>query len=394
MGTFSKSPVIIPCSATPSLLFNNLTVTRTTLAFIHKDEVFMLAAKGGDLVRDDQPLIRRIPITGNASLSLDVVAGSMEISTPFVRDSSASPPSSATPPASPSSPVHQVSFVNVGGITLLAVATRAGFSIWGGEDFGTLFHKRLLSDCGVPEEVAGAQFARGLSGSPCSAVLCGTSWGDILVSAFKEDIGTITKVSSLKGGHKASITSIATSDLYIATADDAGVIAQWTISDFSSHVAQTKSGMAPISQLDHGGGFPCTSIAIQDSLLIAGYASGHVRLFRQRGGNGEPLKPSFLEAELAAHARTLTALAVHPTRPTFATVGEDSTLRVWSIPSTTVQQTNNGSALTRSKILIDMQAEIKDRLLTGVSFVESTSLTAHVCVSMYDVAALHVFLAL
>jgi WD40 repeat protein len=311
----------------------------------------------------------------------------MEISTPFAT-------SSIPPPASPSSPVHQVSFVNVGGLTLLAVATRAGFSIWGGEDFGTLFHKRLLSDCGVPEEVAGAQFARGLSGSPCSAVLCGTSWGEILVSAFKEDVGTITKVSSLKGGHKAAITSIATSDLYIATADDSGVIAQWTISDLSSHVAQTKSGMAPLSQLDHGGGFPCTSIAIQDSLLIAGYASGHVRIFKQRGGNGEPLKPSILEAELAAHARTLTALAIHPSRPTFATVGEDCTVRVWSIPNTTSQQASNGSTTSRSKILIDMQAEIKDRLLTGVSFLESSSSTAHVCVSMYDFASLHVFLAL
>jgi WD40 repeat protein len=385
--TFSKSPVQIPCSATPSLLFNNLTAIRSKVAFVHKDEVFMIAAKGGDLVRDDQPLIRRIPITGNGSLSLDVVAGSMEISTPFAT-------SSIPPPASPSSPVHQVSFVNVGGLTLLAVATRAGFSIWGGEDFGTLFHKRLLSDCGVPEEVAGAQFARGLSGSPCSAVLCGTSWGEILVSAFKEDVGTITKVSSLKGGHKAAITSIATSDLYIATADDSGVIAQWTISDFSSHVAQTKSGMAPLSQLDHGGGFPCTSIAIQDNLLIAGYASGHVRIFKQRGGIGEPLKPSILEAELAAHARTLTALAIHPSRPTFATVGEDCTVRVWSIPNTTSQQASNGCTTSRSKILIDMQAEIKDRLLTGVSFLESSSSTAHVCVSMYDFASLHVFLAL
>ena len=385
--TFSKSPVQIPCSATPSLLFNNLTAIRSKVAFAHKDEVFMIAAKGGDLVRDDQPLIRRIPITGNGSLSLDVVAGSMEISTPFAT-------SSIPPPASPSSPVHQVSFVNVGGLTLLAVATRAGFSIWGGEDFGTLFHKRLLSDCGVPEEVAGAQFARGLSGSPCSAVLCGTSWGEILVSAFKEDVGTITKVSSLKGGHKAAITSIATSDLYIATADDSGVIAQWTISDFSSHVAQTKSGMAPLSQLDHGGGFPCTSIAIQDNLLIAGYASGHVRIFKQRGGIGEPLKPSILEAELAAHARTLTALAIHPSRPTFATVGEDCTVRVWSIPNTTSQQASNGCTTSRSKILIDMQAEIKDRLLTGVSFLESSSSTAHVCVSMYDFASLHVFLAL
>lgn len=392
MATYSKSPVVISCSTTPSLLFNNLCALRSKCAFIHKDEVFMLAAKGLDLVRDDQPVIRRIPITGNAALSLDVVAGSMEISTPFVRDSSVTSSSNPPPPASPSSPVHQVSFVTVGGLTLLAVATRAGFSVWGGEDFGTLIYKRLLIDCGVPDEVAGAQFTRGLSGSPCSAILCGTSWGEILVSAFKEDVGTLAKIPSLKGGHKASITSIATCDLYIATADDAGIIAQWTISDFSSHVAFTKSNMVPFSHLNHGGGFPCTSIAIQESILIAGYASGHVRIFRQRGGNGEPLKPSFLEAEIAAHARTLTALAIHPTRPTFATVGEDSMLRVWSLPSA---QVNGGSASsTRSKVLIDMQAEIKDRLLTGVSFLESSTTTAHVCVSMYDVSALYVYLAL
>ena len=38
-----------------------------------------------------------------------------------------------------------------------------------------------------------------------------------------------------------------------------------------------------------------------------------------------------LKLELQAHSRLLSAMAVHPTRPLFATAAEDATLAVWQL---------------------------------------------------------------
>jgi len=39
-----------------------------------------------------------------------------------------------------------------------------------------------------------------------------------------------------------------------------------------------------------------------------------------------------LKTELQAHSRMLSAMAVHPTRPLFATAAEDATMAVWQLP--------------------------------------------------------------
>ncbi len=39
-----------------------------------------------------------------------------------------------------------------------------------------------------------------------------------------------------------------------------------------------------------------------------------------------------LKLDLQAHSRLLCAMAVHPTRPVFATAAEDATLAVWTLP--------------------------------------------------------------
>lgn len=38
-----------------------------------------------------------------------------------------------------------------------------------------------------------------------------------------------------------------------------------------------------------------------------------------------------LKTELQAHSRMLSAMAVHPTRPLFATAAEDATMAVWQM---------------------------------------------------------------
>ena len=315
----------------------------------------------------------------------------------------------------PPSPIHQVAFVVLAGQCVLAIATRAGLSVWDPEPRASppqsqqqppqqqpmrLLHRRALAASGVPDEQAAAHFARGLAASPRGAgggdaLFCGTSWGEVLVSRFLDAgasgiIGAGVPGASLVGGHRAAITSVAADERCVVSADDAGVLAQW-----EAPTASAASARAPVAVLDKGAGAPCTSLALQGPLIVAGYASGHVRIFRQGGGGGgagdAPLRPAVLEAEIGAHARCVTALSFHPSRPTFASVGEDCMLNVWSLPEAPVE----GGGV-RVRVLLDLAAPIRDRLLAGVAFARpgGRGSAVHVVASAYDVASLFVFLGI
>ena len=408
--SYSASRVTtISSSGTPSLSFNNLTACASHLAFSHKDEVYVLSLSAADA--RGAPAALRVPVAGGAQPfgDLGLVAGAAGVLPPYSSPAPGSGQAGAEAPPTSPSPVRQVAFiVAAGGQAALAVATRAGLGVFGGEGFGTLLHRRHLADCGVPEEAAAAHFARGLAGARTqragvSAVLCGTSWGEVLVTTLEGASLSAAVGPSLRGGHRAAVTSVAADERSVVSADDAGVIAQWEpiLAPAASAVAAAPAkAIAPVAVLDFGSGFPCTSVALLDDLIVAGYASGHVRIFRQGGGGGggKPLNRATLEVEFAAHARCLMALALHPSKPTFATVGEDCVLNVWSLPDARAGAPPAGDAAAvpqRCTVLLDMTAPIPDRLLTGVAFSPYMRSTAtHVMVAAYDLPALHVFLGL
>jgi len=81
-----------------------------------------------------------------------------------------------------------------------------------------------------------------------------------------------------------------------------------------------------------GIGVPCTGAAFlpdprSDSstpdYIVAAYTSGHIRLLS--------LVTNSIVAEIAAHSRSITALAVHPELPYAVSVSEDSWVRAWSL---------------------------------------------------------------
>lgn len=49
-------------------------------------------------------------------------------------------------------------------------------------------------------------------------------------------------------------------------------------------------------------------MALRDGILIVGYASGHIRIFH---ADDDPAECG-LEVEIAAHARNITAIDMHP----------------------------------------------------------------------------------
>ena len=95
------------------------------------------------------------------------------------------------------------------------------------------------------------------------------------------------------------------------------------------------------------GGDPCASIAVYDDTIIAGFASGRVRCYSEKG---EVLH------DLQAHARCLTALTICGDR--LATVAEDAHVFVWSLPSLEMVHASH----------------VTDSLLTGAAFLDERSL--------------------
>jgi hypothetical protein len=195
---------------------------------------------------------------------------------------------------------------------------------------------------------------------------------------------------------------------------------------------------APVASHDRGAGFPATSLATHGGRLFAGYASGHVRVFRA----GTDPTSRVLEAEIAAHARCVTAVAAHPLSPTFVSVGEDCVVNVWSLPpeaggpavggasgaaagggggsssastaAVTVvagggTATGAGAALVppaasgagggrgggaAAKVLLDMSSSVPHALLTGAAFVahpDGADAGVHIVTAAYDWLSLRVF---
>ncbi len=154
--------------------------------------------------------------------------------------------------------------------------------------------------------------------------------------------------------------------------------------------------MAPAVRhaLRSGGICPATSVAIiLGGAVAAGFADGHVRVFRVGAGAA-----AFCEVEAAAHARAVTALATHPSLPTFASVSEDGTACVWSLPAVAAAAVAGGGTPAAGgsvgRIILDMAARQEANCVpTGAAFVtHEGGRGVHLAVTSYDAMHLRVFL--
>jgi hypothetical protein len=74
------------------------------------------------------------------------------------------------------------------------------------------------------------------------------------------------------------------------------------------------------------GGVPCTSVGLLlGDAVIAAFANGAIRIFSTRGARS-------LAVEVVAHAVAVTAVSAHASAPTFASVGDDGVVNVWTLP--------------------------------------------------------------
>ena len=124
----------------------------------------------------------------------------------------------------------------------------------------------------------------------------------------------------------------------VASGDACGGIALWG-PDFAAHSKVTQQSENEC----------VTSIAIAQSFVVAAFGCGKIRGYFAH--NAE------LRLEICAHSRWINAMSYCPSRNVVATVGDDSVVAVWQLPSTA----NPRAGLVGAK-------QLRNLLLTGVAF--------------------------
>eukprot|EP00611_Tribonema_gayanum_P000344 TRINITY_DN10236_c0_g1_i1.p1 TRINITY_DN10236_c0_g1~~TRINITY_DN10236_c0_g1_i1.p1 ORF type:complete len:217 (-),score=63.16 TRINITY_DN10236_c0_g1_i1:132-782(-) len=193
--------------------------------------------------------------------------------------------------------------------------------------------------------------ATGIHGPPsllCNNLTCGEA-GQAYI--HKDEVITLgcgggmekVELSRSLRGHTRPVTATAASRTIAASADMGGRIIAWRVADAYAKMCEFSCD-----------GCMVTSMAARDELLVAALSNGTICAFRVAAGE--------LAFEIAAHARIINAIDLHPTQPLLATVGEDAHLNVWSLPD------DRSPAKASSQVDLLYSEEVRDHLLTGVAF--------------------------
>jgi len=218
----------------------------------------------------------------------------------------------------PSDTISQARFIRMAGMgDLLVVITHTGLvNLY--DDTGQkllAFHK--LARTSPPGPVAKELLLSGISNDN-ARLFIGAATGEVLVFNVSKQKFVLTKKHP---GHKDAISDLA----YVETApnsqtgilisgDQSGSLALW---DDSKEVL-TRTVELP------GPNTPITSIRCGHGYAVISFASGLIRLL--------DLKLRKYVVELTAHARSIIAVDVHPTRPIFAATSEDTYTSIWTFP--------------------------------------------------------------
>ena len=202
------------------------------------------------------------------------------------------------------------------------------------------------------DDSEGAQFTRGITHIAKTNQICvGASTGHIFTFDVSSSEGI--NLSETKACHKYPICALGNIESTLISSDDYGNVVLWDADD--DYVEYCRFG---------GHGYPCSGVAGRDNFVIAAYVTGHVRVFS--------IREKSLHTEISGHCRAITGLDLHPALNVFATVGEDSILNVWELPS----------AENENQVTICMSTCCTDSYFTGVSF--SQNGTGNLLTNSYD----------
>jgi len=318
---FTRSPLPLGLRFSPSLQANNLSCTGFgdrgfRLAYVHKDELVLVESKNGSGVDKTTK---------------------MEFK---------------------NTQVFSASYISFGssrgrGPEYLIICSNLGAQLWSADGERMEWYTQLADLLGdVPRTAADggssaagsadlqAHFLRGacgfqsVGGTNCVAI--GSSIGTVFIFNAAGDV-----LHRLSTQSSSAVAATAASSQYLFAANDDGDVVGYRLA----------SGFESFMRIP-GRGDACTSLCCKEGVVVAGFVTGHVRVFRSEIGE--------LTIETAAHSRSLSALALHPSAAYLATVSEDQCLRVWTCPDF---KTPSGSDLD-----LGFAVRLEHCLCTGVAW--------------------------
>lgn len=232
-------------------------------------------------------------------------------------------------------PVMQCAWCQFGqGPSYLVLAMRTGVQVWGA-DGKRMFLWAPLAPLIAKEAAAGPpdpdQHAVGIASFSVNGAhrLCvGTSVGTVLVFGHDTAQVKFAHAHSVRAKPvdvaEPAVTALAAapspnhqSRVLLARADGSGAVQLWTTSDGQA--------FEPGPRLS-ADGLSCTGVCVRDDVVACAFSNGELRL--HAGDSGALL------AQVAAHARAINALSLHPTRWQLAAAAEDTYVSVWAITLT------------------------------------------------------------
>lgn len=171
--------------------------------------------------------------------------------------------------------------------------------------------------------------------------------------------------------HSDAISDISCGSSYCVTGDDSGSFCVFSVNDTADPGSQDI--LRKLHYIESTP-FPCTSLKVFDDTFVASFTSGHIRFYDSAEGT--------LKCEVAAHSRCITSLDASIARGSkvVCSVGEDSCMSVWTVPSSSSSSTEHSEEVER----LYYDSSIRDKKLTGVSFITTNHGERKIIVASYD----------
>ncbi|CAH1784998.1 unnamed protein product [Owenia fusiformis] len=212
--------------------------------------------------------------------------------------------------------ILQAKLIDLPSRSLLVICSQRGIQIFEADGTVMLFWYAIDTNA-----TAEATYARGICNVGDNILCVGTYQGKILVFNLPFRGTNITLMETIKA-HKAGITDLASEGNKLVSSDDLGNINIWEYSGDSNEFEE----VGRIS----GSGSPCNSLDIWQDSILAGYGSGHLRVFSASTG--------IMGAEASAHARLVTSVHIAKNCGLALSTSEDSFVRVWQLSAGKVPQ--------------------------------------------------------
>jgi len=209
--------------------------------------------------------------------------------------------------------IMQVRLLSIAKKIIAVITSRTGVQIFDAETSRALFY-HPIADAKIAEKAE--TYGRGICCVDDCMILVGTHAGHIL-NFLVPDKGTkLQKVhlaATITDVHKEAIWAIESDGTRVASSDETGKIVVW----------QLVGTLLDVQRVIPGNMSPCTCLALWKNLVVGGFANGQLCVFNATEG--------YLAAQVAAHARWITALHVAKNTGHLLSASEDTFVQVWQL---------------------------------------------------------------